>query len=54
MSINEALNILGLNSNFREKEDINNKYYKYNTEYNYNYNIKYDYDYINYKKIKYW
>ena len=53
MSINEALNILGLNSNLREKGDINNKYYKYNTEYNYNYNIKYDYDYINYKKIKY-
>lgn len=39
----------------KEKEDINNKYYKYNTEYNYDkiYNIKYDYDYINYKKRKY-
>lgn len=40
----------------KEKEDINNKYYKYNTEYNYDkiynkYNTKYDY--INYKKRKY-
>ena len=43
----------------KEKEDINNKYYKYNTEYNYNkiyndnYNTKYDYNYINIIKRKY-